>query len=321
MGKHPKWFWFFNAIALTVVVVFVTVTPLREWAHLHVTKLYHWLKEYLAALFAAFFLVKGKFVLKIFLKKIALISATGLTKRYLIEKVFTYHLKVHFFAHIKRDVTRLFRHIKRNFMRFPLTKKLIALFAFLGSLSYVAKFMGTVLAIKVMMAKLWSFLLAWVLKVGNAVVYFLTDYVWGSWLAPLIEVVVFGWILSWLEKVPYLKEVIFALYRLFRRVMHLFDFVAERVLHLPLRRIFRFLVRQTREMIYRFIGYTRPPIYIQLRELRKMRPSFRNRLKARREAYSSTRRKPRQSRYEELKQTKKRYVNKSDVSSRRALRA
>ncbi|MFC2057876.1 hypothetical protein ACFLR6_02950 [Campylobacterota bacterium] len=44
------------------------------------------IKKNLFALLAAFFLVKGKFILTLFLKKLALLSATGLGKRYVVEK-------------------------------------------------------------------------------------------------------------------------------------------------------------------------------------------------------------------------------------------
>ncbi len=278
MGKHPKWFWIFNGIFLFLLLLSVAVEPVRHllqgWIHDGIA----FVKSYSVALFTAFFLVKGKFILKLFLKKVILLSATGLSKRYLIEKVFTHHLKVHFLDHIAKDIRLLLEHIKQNFMKFPLTKKLIAAFAFLGSIGYVSKFMGVMLAFKIFLAKMWSFLLALSLKTGSAVVYFFTDYLWGSWLGPIVEVVLFSWLLAWLEKIPFLTSGIRWVYRQFLWAAKWFDWVMERLFHIPLRRGFRWLVVWTRRMIYRFIGYKPISAYYQLLELRRFQPNAHQKL-------------------------------------------
>jgi hypothetical protein len=283
MGKRPVWFWLFTAFVI-IVGLTLEIKPLHDKVLGWISEFYHFAKENIAAILAAFFLVKGKFVLKLFLKKVLFLSATGLGKRYLIERVFTYHFKIYFFDHIKADLERLFVHIKENFMRFPLIKKLIAAFVFLGSLSYVGKFMGVMLAVKVFIAKVWSFLLAVVLKTGSAVVYFFTDYIWGSWLAPIIEVVIFSWLLKFLEKVPFLTKSIRWLYASGMKVFGWFDALVGRIFHHPVRRVLRWALKQTRELIYRFIGYKRVPAYQQLRELRAFEPGKWQQLKRKREA-------------------------------------
>ncbi len=283
MGKRPVWFWLFTALVITTGLV-VGIRPLHDLVWECAKEFYCFARKNIVAILAAFFLVKGKFVLKLFLKKIILLSATGLGKRYLIERVFTYHFKVHFLDHIKGDLERLFDHIKENFMRFPLTKKIIATFAFLGSLGYVSKFMGVMLALKVMIAKIWSFLLAFVLKTGSAILYFFTDYIWGSWLAPIIEVVVFSWLLELFEKIPFLKSSIRWLYRTGFKVVKWFDMLIGEFFHYPVRRILRWGLKQTRKLIYRFIGYRKVPAYQQLRELRRFEPSTWQRLQQRRKA-------------------------------------
>jgi|GEM_PF-868829 len=294
--KHPKFFWGVNAGIVTVVSVVWFVEPLHttvaHWMH----EGWEFLKAYAMSLFAAFFLVKGKFILNVFLKRLFFMSATGLSKRYLIEKVFTYHLKEHFIKHIKRDIRRLFSFIKRNFMRFSLGRKIIAAFAVLGSLGYVSKFMGAMLALKVFVAKIWSFLLAVVLKAANWFIYFFTDYIWGSWLGPIVEVVIFSWLVSFLEKVPLLKRLFGWLYRRFIWLVRLFDAVSETLLHRPLRRAFKWLVRRTKRLIARFIGYKPLSSYFKLLQLRRMKPSRYVRLKQNK-----------RSRYAELKARKKPY--------------
>lgn len=296
MGKHPRWFWIFNGLFLSLLLLAMLFTPVRETLWGWMRNGWDFLREHTVALLSAFFLVKGKFVLKLFLKKVVLLSATGLGKRYLIEKVFTHHLKVHFLDHIAADIARLVSHVKKNFMRFPLTKKLIAALAFLGSLGYVGKFMGVMLAVKVFIAKVWSFLLAVVLKAGGAVVYFWTDYLWGSWLAPIVEVVLFSWLLSWLEKVPFLTGSIRWLYRQMLQLAQMLDWVLAKLFHVPMRRIFKWLVLQTRRLIYRFIGYKRVSAYYQLKELRGFQPSRHQKLLAKRKMRQEGRRK-RVSRY------------------------
>jgi len=297
MGKHPVWFWLFTAALIAAVVIVVEVPFLYDRAAVWVERAYLFLKVNAAAVFAAFFLVKGKFVLKIFLKKMLFISATGLGKRYLIERVFTYHFKKHFLDHIKGDLLKLAAYIKKNFMRFPLTKKIVAGFVFLGSLGYVGKFMGWMLAMKVFVAKLWSFLLAVVLKTGSAVVYFFTDYIWGSWLAPIIEVVIFSWLLDLLEKVPFLTSTIRRLYRGSLALIRWIEAHIGRVLHYPLRRLLRWLLAQVRRMIYAFIGYKRVSAWHQLQELRMYEPSIRERLAQKRKARKAARTKVRLSRF------------------------
>ncbi|MCF6206383.1 MAG: hypothetical protein L3J47_05770 [Sulfurovum sp.] len=272
MGKRPLWFWFFTAFVI-IVGLTIEIRPLHDKIFGWASEFYHFAKESIVAILVAFFLVKGKFVLKLFLKKVLFISATGLGKRYLIERVFNHHFKVYFLDHIKDDLVRLMLHIKENFMHFPLTKKIIAALAFLGSLSYVGKFMGWMLALKVIVAKIWSFLLALVLKTGSMVVYFFTDYIWGSWLAPIIEVVIFGWLLELLEKVPFLTKSIRWLFRLFAAMAQWLDAWIGRLFHHPIRSLFRWLLKQTRRLIYRFIGYKRVSAYYQLKELRTFEPS------------------------------------------------
>ena len=187
--------WVLPLVLLGVIVLF-SIEESRAFVLSPVHSVFYFLKENLFTLLTAFFLVKGKFVLMLFLKKIALLSATGLGKRYVIEKVITHNFKIHFLDHITADIKHLSVYIKDNFRNFPIAKQIIAVFVFLGSLGFVGKFMGGMLAMKVFIAKFWSFVLVIFLKAGTAIVYFFTDYLWGSWIAPIVEVVIFTWILT-----------------------------------------------------------------------------------------------------------------------------
>jgi hypothetical protein len=222
---------------------------------------------------SAFFLVKGKFVLKLFLKKIIMLSATGLSKRYLIEKVITHNVKIHFFNDIADDVRRLITYIKKNFKDFPVVKQIIAGLLFLTSAGFVTKFMGSMIAMKVFVAKVWSFLLALFLKVSTAIVYFFTDYLWGMWFAPIVELIIFTWIIRWLEKVPFLKRGLDKIYLYFKTFFSAVEYFLETMLHIPLKRFSKFVARKIQKMIHRFIGYKRISAWESLKQVRKLKPN------------------------------------------------
>ena len=271
---------FFSSIlfllGLLVIVLFFEES--REFVLAFFLRIVLFVKKNLFRMLAAFFLVKGKFILSLFMKKIALLSATGLGKRYVIENVVMGNVKKHFLDHLTDDFKRLINHAKENFKSFPLIKKIITLFAFLGSLGFVGKFMGGMLALKVFVAKVWSFLLALFLKVGAGVSYFFTEYLWESWLAPLVEVILFSWLLSWMEKVPFLAKGLKKIYAFFIDWFAWFEYYMEKILHIPLKRFLKWLVQKIQTSIYKFIGYEKVSVWKRLHEDRKLNPNGHTRL-------------------------------------------
>jgi len=280
MGKRPTWFWFFSVCLVAFVVAVFYIEPLSK----AIGDLYDYITDSVVALFVGFFFVKGKFIFRVVFKKIILLSFTGLGKRYLIEKVLTYHFKLHFFNHIKRDLIKLYEHIKDNFLHYTIGKKIVAFFTLISSLGIVAKFMGKLLALKVLFAKIWSFLLALSIKVGSSVVYFVTDYLWGSWLAPLLDLLIFSWLLKLLHKIPLLEESIDKLYSFIKYIVSLIDKVFALLFRQHIKRAFKWILKKTKRWIYRFIGYKMPNAYNQLQEVRKYNPSKFELLKQKREA-------------------------------------
>ncbi|MDQ7086108.1 MAG: hypothetical protein Q9M36_14870 [Sulfurovum sp.] len=269
-------------IAILFVILALLLLSIAQTRHFifdFMTEIFFFLKENLFSLLAAFFLVKGKFVLLLFLKKLMILSVTGLSKRYLIEKVFTYNIKIHFLDHISQDIQRLLQYIKSNFRNFPIVKQLMTGLIFLGSLSFVGKFMGGILAMKVFIAKFWSMLLAIVLKLSTTIIYFFTDYIWGSWIAPILEIIIFSWFLEWLEKVPFLKKYLQKIYYFFLEAFLWIEGYLEKIFHIPLKRFFRFLTRTMRRYIYRFIGYKPVGAWQSLVEVRKLNPPKYKRLR------------------------------------------
>jgi len=283
MMKNKILAWVLPIILLIVIVVF-SIEESRTFILKPVHSLFYFLKENIIVLLTAFFLVKGKFILMLFLKKIAFLSAAGLGKRYLIEKVISHNFKIHLLDHISGDIKHLVNYIKKNFKNFPIVKQIIAAFIFLGSLGFVGKFMGGMLAMKVFIAKFWSFLLAIFLKAGTAIVYFFTDYLWGSWIAPIVEVVIFTWILSWMEKVPFLAKGLDKVSRFFSTFFKGLELFLEKVFHIPVQSFLQWLSKKIKQAIYRFIGYTKVSKWKRLQEERAFNPNSHIKLKNKREA-------------------------------------
>jgi hypothetical protein len=300
MGKRPFWFWFFSVVTLLFVISVVYIESVSKALY----DIYKYITDSIVALFVGFFFIKGKFIFRIVAKKLIILSFTGLGKRYLIEKVLTYHFKIHFFNHIKRDLFKLYEHIKDNFLHYSFSKKIVAFISMIGSLSMVAKFMGKLLAFKVLLAKIWSFLLALSIKVGSSVVYFFTDYLWGSWLAPLLDLLIFSWVLKLFEKIPWLKDSVIRFYEFLKFIISFIDKVFAFLFKEHIKSVFRWLLRKTKRWIYRFIGYKMPNAYNQLKEVRQYNPNIYQQLQNKR---ASKEKKQRVSIYQKLKKNKRIY--------------
>lgn len=277
MKKKHVLLWMVPLFLLSVIVLF-SIEESRTFIIALFLRVIFFVKQNIIALLTAFFLVKGKFILKLFLKKLVFLSATGLGKRYLVEKVIMNNFKIHFLDHITYDIQRVIRHAKKNFHNFPLGKKIVAVFAFLASLGFVAKSMGGIIAVKVFLAKVWSFLLAVFIQASTAITYFFTDYLWGSWLAPIIEVVLFSWILLWMEKVPFLAKGLRKIYRFFILLFGWIEHSIEKVFHIPLKGFLKWLVKRIRENIDQLIGKGYISGWSRVKQYRKEQSNCYNKL-------------------------------------------
>jgi len=271
MNKRIVWS-IFGAFVVFIIILFGMEESRTFFLALGL-RIFLFVKHNILALLTAFFLVKGKFILSIFLKKIAILSATGLGKRYMIEKVINHNLKIHFLDHISDDIKRLVQYTKEHFIDFPIIKQIIAVLVFLGSLGFVGKFMGSMLAMKVFIAKFWSFLLVLVLKFSTAVVYFFTDYLWSLWISPLIEILIFSWIFDLMERVPFLKKYLSKMYRFFIILFEWLEVFMEKVFHIPVKRFFKLLAKRIKKTIYTFIDYKRVSAWKRLEEVRELSPN------------------------------------------------
>ena len=227
----------------------------------------------------------------------------------MIERVISKNIKRHFLDPISDDLKRLAEYLKIRFKAFPLTNRLIALFTFIGSLGIVGKLMGGLLVLKVLIARFWSLLLSIVLKVGTGVAYFFTDIFWGSWVAPLIEVLLFTWLLEWLEKIPFLKRFFAAIYAFFLAFFEELEEILERYFHLPIRRLLGGLAMRIKKGIYRIIGYERVNAYRSLQQIRALHPNTVARLREKRRSYLAKKRARPISLYHQKREVKRKKKN------------
>lgn len=303
--RRPYWLWAIGVLLVAMVVALFAIDESRTFVLAFFLRIFLFTKKHIVAILAAFFLVKGKFILSLFLKKIAFLSATGLGKRYFIEKVLNHNLKIHFFDYISNDVKRLAVYSKKNFKNFPLIKQVLTGFAFLGSMGFVGKFLGGMLALKVFIAKFWSFLLAIVLKFFTVIIYFFTDYLWGSWIAPIVEILIFSWLLEWMERVPFLKRRLEKIYKFFISIFTWLVDYSQTVFYFPVKRFLKYLARRVKKYIYMFIGYRKVSAWKHLGEVRALSPNKHIQLLAKRKIFKDSKdKKTYTSAFEELKSKK-----------------
>jgi len=271
----------FITLLITSLAILAIIYGVDEIVSLVVSfliRVFLFIKRNIIAFLISFFLVKGKFIFILFAKKIAILSSIGLSKRYVIERVIMKNFKSHFLDHLSDDIKLLINHAKENFKNFTIIKKLFTILAFIGSIGFVGKFMGGMLAIKVFLAKLWSFFLAIFIKFSSAFVYFFSDYLWNSWLAPIVEVVIFTWFLSILEKIPFLSKILYKVYGFFIGIFGGIERYMDKVLHIPIKKVLNYFVIKIRRKIYKFIGQKYLSIQKKLKQSRELNPNLHKKL-------------------------------------------
>ncbi|MEA2028517.1 MAG: hypothetical protein U9N49_06030 [Campylobacterota bacterium] len=271
-------------------IVVVLIIPLffeatRTFIIALLWRAFFFIKEHIVALFVSFFLIKGKFIWLMFLKKITVLTTIGLGKRYVTEKIIMHNFKKHFLDHLKEEIDIIKVYITKTFRRSPVMKKVIAILAFIASLSYVTKFMGLFLALKVLLARMWSFLLALFLKIGTTTAYFFTDYLWNSFIAPLIEILIFSWLIELLERIPTFKRWFAKIYQMFYTTFKSFEAFLERYLHIPIERFLAVFVRRIQKKVRRLADTQTHSIRDELLERRANRQNLHQKILDKRAIY------------------------------------
>ncbi|SFV53530.1 hypothetical protein MNB_SV-9-898 [hydrothermal vent metagenome] len=291
----------FISIIIILFLLLLNIEEVRTFIIAFALRVLTFIERNIITIFMSFLLVKGKFVWIIFIKKITILSVTGLGKRYLTEKVFIHHLTKNLLNPLRADIIGLIDYIKKYFTDFNIVKKIISIFIFLSSLSYIAKYMGIFLAIKVVLAKIWSFLLAFFLKISTAFIYFFTNYIWNSWITPILEIFIFSWFFSLMEKVPFINRFLQKIYAYFQDFILIIDRVLEKMFHIPLRLLMGFLVKFIRKLIRRFINIKHKSKFQELKYSHNKLPNSHIRLKIKRDKRKKLKKKSYQSIFKRLK--------------------
>lgn len=279
-----------RALYITIGVLVVLMLPLffeesRTFIIALLWRAFFFIKHHIVALFVSFFLINGKFIWLLFLKKITVLTTIGLGKRYVTEKIIMHNFKRHFLRHLSDEIGIIKEHITASFKRSPIMKKVLAVLAFVASMSYVTKFMGFFLAVKVLLARMWSALLAIFLKIGTATAYFFTDYLWNSFIAPLIEILIFSWLIELLEQIPTFKRWFAKIYTIFYAFFKAFENLLERFLHLPIKRFLAHLVRRIQRKIRNLTNTQMQSIRDEILEKRANNLNLHQKIIAKRKVY------------------------------------
>jgi len=165
------------------------------------------------------FIIGGikKFFLMSLSSKIILLCLS-LGKRYLIDNVIMVGLNNNFLVHLKTPISNLLGHYKELFKEYSLKKKIAIWAAAIGIplviISPILYFVGllTFILEKMFSANMWKAMLIWLLKILTVFLTFFSN-IWDSWFAPILEIVLFTWILGLLEKIPFIGKLLKPIYK------------------------------------------------------------------------------------------------------------
>lgn len=182
-------------------------------------------------LLTGFVLVNGKFVLKVFAKKMFYLALIGLSKRFFVEKIFMANF-INLFIK-KLPIKKYLLHTKESFFNFSIIKRVTAIVSIVLSAVGGAVAFGDIMLLKVVLAKFWSFMLVLFGKFMLLVGYLLLD---SGWIRVVLEVVVFGFLMNLLEKVPFVHRLVLRIYKVFESSIKWVANVLEGTFNLPAQR-------------------------------------------------------------------------------------
>lgn len=301
--KINKKHFIFSSVTLVfaIILIYLFFPKIAEFFIVLAIRIILFLKVHLLPLILGFFLINGKFVLKLFLKKMLLMLPIGLLKRFFIEEVVGKNVKNHYLKEL--PLKEFFVHVKSNFLQYTLVKKLIALMTILTTTILSAKYFGWLIFLKTMFAKLWSWLLVLTLTSFKAIGYFFGTYIWNSWLTPLIEILILSWLLSFLEKYQWIKRRLSKVYKWFYKGYIKVDRFLCKTFHIPVRKRLSKYAKTTKTWMYDFMGVTIPKQSIYKRIISEKLPSI----------YMQMKKNKKGSFYIKLKSKKREYKRKKPL--------
>lgn len=288
----------FKHTKLIVVILSILVLG-GALAYFYVPEVKTWvteIKKWIVTLILGFVLVNGKFVLKAFAKKIFILSVIGLSKRFFVEKIFMENMMKLFIK--KLPLKDFFKTSKEKVKETKLAVKATWIGGILFSTAGGLFAFGDVVLLKVILAKFWSFMLVLFSKFMLLVGYLLLD---SGWVRMLIEVVIIGFLMEVLKKIPFVHKLVMALVKWFIKTFRFVGRFFENTFNMPAQKGINKLTIATSKWMHKSMGSEgfetyhefiirereeKLPVYKQLEEYRdEIKPSSYKQLQKKRRTY------------------------------------
>ena len=138
-----------------------------------------------------------KFIFSLTIVKVSILGV----KRYFIDHVVSKNLQSHFFSHIKNPIKKWWQgfDVRKKLLFFIPASVVAAISLYLAGIGKLLNFLGIKTLIISFFKGLWL--------IFAKVFTFFTVQIWTTWFAPILEVLIFSWLLALAEKVPVLKTI------------------------------------------------------------------------------------------------------------------
>lgn len=156
------------------------------------------------------FLAASKGKIFVFIKKMTFFKGASLAiKRFIIDNVLSKWLDKHIISHIREPIAHFFEYYKSLDWKSKIKKSILVIVP--ASVISVGLYLGGFIQSIAIYAQLKAivigfFKILWVFlsKIISSIIYFFTNFIAGTWLAPIIEIFALSWLLSIIEKIPYI---------------------------------------------------------------------------------------------------------------------
>ena len=156
------------------------------------------------------FLAASKGKIWMFLSKMTLFKGASLAiKRFLIDNVLSKWLNKHIISHIKEPISHFVHYYKSLDWKTKVKKSILVIVP--ASIVSIGLYLGGFLQSLALYAQLKAlvigfFKVLWVFlsKAIASMMYFFTNFIAGTWLAPIVEIFALSWLLSIIERIPFI---------------------------------------------------------------------------------------------------------------------
>jgi hypothetical protein len=214
-------------MVLLTISMFVYAHPsASEFATAFFLNIFLYLKLKLPMIIIGLILSLKKFVLGLTAIKVFFIGI----KRYVIDHIISTNLNEHFFVHLLIPLKEWWKNfdLKKKLFFFIPASILSVLTVYLTGLSKFLNFVGIKALIISFFKGVWL--------VFNKIFFFFTSFIWDSWFAPIIEVLIFSWLLKLLEKIPVIRKIFNKIYAFFATILSRMGAVQDDYVNKPIQK-------------------------------------------------------------------------------------